>query len=400
MKAIHFDCFCGASGDMIVGALLDAGVDFVKLRAALDSLGVAGFKVSAEKVKKHGIMATQFRVEVEHEHDHPHRNLHDILEIIERGNLPDAVKEASASTFRRLAECEAAVHGCAIEEVHFHEVGAVDSIMDIVGAHWALNDLGVENVSASPLNVGSGTVHTAHGVLPVPAPATARLLEGVPSYGSEVPLELVTPTGAALVTQCARLYGPAPEMRINTIGYGAGAKDLPDRANVLRVFVGETDDVVPVGESIAVIEANIDDMNPELIPPLLASLLERGARDAFVTPIVAKKGRPAFLITVLTEAERMGDVVAGMFHESTTLGVRIRQERRVCLEREWQTVETPWGEVRVKIGRFEGQITCRSPEFEDCRRLAEEKGVPVLAVYERAKAAAVKLEIKNQELGI
>ena len=392
MKVLYFDCFCGASGDMIVGALLDAGADFGKLRAALESLGVAGFTVSAEKVKKHGIMATQFRVEVEHEHGHPHRHLGDILEIIERGELPAAVKEASARTFRRLAECEAAIHGSAIEEVHFHEVGAVDSIVDIIGAHWALNDLGVETVSASPLNVGSGTVHTAHGVLPVPAPATARLLQGVPSYGSEVVLELVTPTGAALVTQCAQSYGPAPEMRIAAIGYGAGTKDLPDRANVLRVLVGETDGALPAGECVTVIEANIDDMNPELFPPLIAGLIGRGARDAFVTPIVGKKGRPAFLITVLADAERVDAVISGMFHESTTLGMRIRQERRVCLEREWQTVETPWGAVRVKIGRFQGQITCKSPEFEDCRRLAEEKGVPVLAVYERAKAAALEGE--------
>jgi len=385
---------------MIVGALLDAGADFGKLRAALESLGVAGFTVSAEKVKKHGIMATQFHVEVEHEHDHPHRHLNDILEIIERGDLPGAVKEASARTFLRLAECEAAIHGTTIEEVHFHEVGAVDSIVDIVGAHWALNDLGIEAMSASPLNVGSGTVHTAHGVLPVPAPATARLLQGVPSYGSEVVLELVTPTGAALITQCAQAYGPAPEMRIAAIGYGAGTKDLPDRANVLRVLVGETEGGMdkplihgtPAGESVTVIEANIDDMNPELLPPLIAGLIGRGARDAFVTPIVGKKGRPAFLITVLADAERVDDVVSGMFHESTTLGVRIRQERRVCLDREWQTVETPWGAVRVKIGRFQGQITCKSPEFEDCRRLAEEKGVPVLAVYERAKAAAVEGE--------
>jgi uncharacterized protein (TIGR00299 family) protein len=395
MRTLYFDCFCGASGDMIVGALLDAGADFGKLRAALESLGVGGFTVSAEKIKKHGIMATQFRVEVEHEHGHPHRHLHDILEIIERGELPVAVKEASGLTFRSLAECEAAVHGSTIEEVHFHEVGAVDSIVDIVSAHWALNDLGVESVSASPLNVGSGTIHTAHGVLPVPAPATARLLEGVPSYGSEVALELVTPTGAALITQCAQAYGAMPEMRIGAIGYGAGTKDLSDRANVLRVLVGETDGAVPVGEFVTVIEANIDDMNPELVPPLLAGLIERGARDAFVTPIVGKKGRPAFLITVLADAEHVDAVVSGMFHESTTLGVRIRQERRVCLERAWQTVETPWGAVRVKIGRFQGQITCRSPEFEDCRRLAEEKGVPVLAVYERAKAAAVELEIRN-----
>jgi len=204
--------------------------------------------------------------------------------------------------------------------------------------------------------------------------------------------ELVTPTGAALVTQCAQSYGPAPEMRIGAIGYGAGTKDLPDRANVLRVLVGETDRAIPAGESITVIEADIDDMNPELIPPLIAGLIGRGARDAFMTPIVGKKGRPAFLITVLADAEHVDGVVSGMFHESTTLGVRIREERRVCLEREWKTVETPWGAVRVNIGRFEGQITCRSPEFEDCRKLAEEKGVPVLAVYERAKAAAVAIE--------
>jgi len=396
-RALYFDCSCGVSGDMAVGALLDAGADFDRVRAGLRSLRVPGFEISAQDVKKHGIMATQFSVRLDEGHEHPHRHLSDISDIIEQGDLPAAVKAASAETFRRIAECEAIVHGTTTEAIHFHEVGAVDSIVDIVGTHLALHDLGIDRVVSSPLNVGSGTVAAAHGVLPVPAPATALLLKGVPAYGSEVEGELVTPTGAALVSQLAQRYGPLPDMRIEAAGYGCGAREIPDRANVLRVLIGET----PTGhlpgltEPIVVIEANIDDMNPELFPPLLAEVLDRGARDAFLTPVLGKKGRPAYQVTVLCDHAKASEAIRVLFQGSTTLGVRMHVEERICLEREWKSVDTPWGTVRVKLGRFEGRITCASPEFEECRGVAEQGHVPVLAVYEAARAAAISGEMND-----
>jgi uncharacterized protein (TIGR00299 family) protein len=231
--------------------------------------------------------------------------------------------------------------------------------------------------------------------LPVPAPATAALLKGIPSYGSDVEGELVTPTGAAIIRQCASAYGPMPAMQIERIGYGSGAWDLPDRANVLRVLIGETQDAPPQMESVVVIEADIDDMNPELLPPLIADLLTKGAHDAFLTPILGKKGRPGYLLTILCDETKQADIVPLVFYGSTTLGVRMRTEQRICLDREWKTARTPWGDVRVKVGRFKGHVTCLSPEFEDCRRVAQEHGVPVLAVYEMAHAAAVKGELQD-----
>ena len=395
MRVLYFDCSCGASGDMIVGALVDAGVPFESLQKALLSLRVHGCDVSVAKVKKHGIMATKFSVNARENHDQPHRYLDDILEIIEQGDLPAEVKHSSASVFRRIAECEARIHGAAVDEIHFHEIGAVDSIVDIVGASFALHELRVQRIVSSPLNLGSGTVRTAHGIMPVPAPATAALLSGAPSYGSEVDGELVTPTGAALITGCASAYGPMPQMNIETVGYGCGARDLPDRANVLRAIIGETAETMPETEPIVVIEANIDDMNPELLPPLISDLLEKGARDVFLVPILGKKGRPAHLVTVLCDEAKLTELMPRLFYGSTTFGVRIRTDRRICLKREWKKAKTPWGDVRVKVGRFKGQVTCLSPEFEDCRRLAQERGVPVLAVYEWAHAVAVKGDLQD-----
>lgn len=392
MKTLYFDCFSGASGDMIVGALLDLGVPFEKLRAALDSLGVSGYALRAEKVKKKGILATQFRVDIDPNEKQPHRHLKHVVEIIDRGRLPDSVKAAGKETFRRIADAEARVHGSTPERVHFHEVGAVDSIMDVVGAHFCLYALGVERVCASKLHVGAGTVQCAHGVMPVPAPATALLLEGLPVYGGEVEFELITPTGAALLAQLADSFGVMPGMIVEGVGYGSGTRDLPDRANVLRAMFGQTVESRGSRESITIIEANIDDMAPEMLPPLVGDLLNAGARDAFVTPIVAKKGRPAHLVTALCDEAKTDAVAGALFRGSTTLGLRIRREERICLEREFRNAQTPWGEVRVKLGRYDGVQTVASPEFEDCRRRAEEAGVPVLAVYNAAVAAATRGE--------
>lgn len=394
MKTLYFDCFSGASGDMIVGALIDAGADFAEIRRGIESLGVPGFMVSAEKVTKRGLAATQFKV-VQSDALQPHRHLEHVLEIIEAGDLPQPVKETAAATFRRLAECEAQVHGTTVEHVHFHEVGAIDSIADIVGTHLALHILGVKRVLASALPVGYGTVSCAHGVMPVPAPATALLLEGAAYFGGDVPGELVTPTGAALISQLAERYGPMPLMEIASVGCGSGTRDIADRANLLRVFLGETHDALAPTEPITVIETNIDDMNPELFPPLIAKLIEQGARDAFLTPILGKKGRPGYQVTVLCDGAKSSDLANVMFHESTTLGLRVRQEQRVCLDREWKHVSTAWGNVRIKLGRLDGRTIRTVPEFEDCRQIAERAHVPVLEVYQAAAAAAARGEVKN-----
>ncbi len=389
MKTLYFDCFSGAAGDMIVGALLDLGMNFDRLKQALDSLDVSGYRIAAEKVKKKGVMATQFVVDRDLNEKQPHRHLRHVLEIIDKGDLPDQVKQASAETFRRIAEAEASVHGTTIEKVHFHEVGAIDSIVDVVGTHFCLHELGYTHIAASPLHVGAGTVKCAHGIMPVPAPATALLLKGIPSYGGEIPYELVTPTGAALLGQIVASFGSMPVIQIESIGYGSGTRDLEDRANVLRVVMGESQSGAETTETIAVLETNVDDMNPELLPELLGDLLAAGARDAFLTPIVAKKGRPAYLVSVLCEDNKTQEMAGILFRTSTTLGVRIRQERRICLAREWKVAVTEWGNVRVKIGRFQGERTVAAPEFEDCRRLADENGVATATIYQAALAKAL-----------
>ncbi len=395
MKTLYFDCFCGAAGDMIVGALIDAGADFEAIRRGLATLDVSGYDLSARKIDKHGTMATKFDVLIDGTHDQPLRHLRHIVEIIEGGDLPREVKEASLETFRRIADAEAEVHGTTPEKIHFHEIGAVDSIIDVVATHLALHQLKPGRIQSSALHVGSGTVKCAHGIMPVPAPATALLLRGIPSYGGEVDGELVTPTGAALIAQIAGEFGPMPEMRVEAIGSGSGTKDLPDRPNVLRVLIGETAQGRAGTETIVVVEANIDDMNPELFPPLMNDLLKAGARDTFLTPILGKKGRPAHLITILVDEVELNSVVGVLFRGSTTLGLRMRREQRICLEREWKTASTPWGDVRVKIGRFDGCITSTAPEYDDCVRVASEGGVSAKEVYNAAHAAAVKGELSD-----
>lgn len=391
MKTLYLDCFSGISGDMTVGALIDAGADFERIRAALDSLGVPGFSVEAPKIIKKGVFATQFKV-IQHKHEHVHRHLKHCVDIINKGLLPKAVKEAAIETFELIAVAEAQVHGTTKDKIHFHEVGAIDSIVDIVAAQLAFHLLGIERVVCAPLHVGSGTVRCAHGVMPVPAPATALLLVDIPTYGGKVEGELVTPTGAALVRQRAVAFGPLPAMKVQAIGYGAGTKDLPDRANVLRVLVGvETAGAFGDTEQITIVEANLDDMTGELFPPLLQALMAAGARDAFLTPILGKKGRPAHVVTALCDDAKLSGVLSALFANSTTLGVRTRQETRYVLPRSFRKVNTPYGEVRVKVGSLAGQQNSAAPEFEDCAALAAEAKVPVRVVYEAALAAALQV---------
>ena len=394
MKTLYFDCFCGAAGDMIVGALIDAGADFAEIEKSLATLGVDGYTLSCEKVNKKGTMATKFDVHLEEQHHHPHRHLRHVVEIIESGDLPDAVKQASLETFRRVAEAEAEVHGTTIEKVHFHEVGAVDSIIDIVGTHLALHQLKPGAIQSSPLHVGSGTVKCAHGIMPVPAPATALLLKGVPSYGGHVDGELVTPTGAALIAQLATKFGPMPTMTIEQIGVGAGTMDIPDRPNVVRALIGETTDFAS-GDTVVVIEANIDDMNPERFPPLVNDLLESGARDAFLTPILGKKGRPAHLISVLVDESLVSPVADALLSGSSTLGLRMHREERITLDREYKHVSTPWGPVKIKIGSYKGAVSSTAPEYDDCERVGKSNGVSIREVYQVAYAAAIKGEFTD-----
>ncbi len=396
MKTIYFDCFCGAAGDMIVGALIDAGADFNALNTSLDSLGVDGYTLSCEKVDKKGTTATKFDVHLDEKHDHPHRHLRHVVEIIEAGDLSDSVKAASLETFQRIAVAEAEVHGTTIEKVHFHEVGAVDSIIDIVGTHVALEQLGVERILSSPLHVGSGTVECAHGIMPVPAPATALLLRGVPHYAGEVQGELVTPTGAALLAQLAESFGPLPIMTTEAVGCGSGTRDIPDRPNIIRAMLGESETNKTANESIMVIEANIDDMNPELFPSLISNLLENGARDAFLTPILGKKGRPAHLITVLVDEPLVTVVADTLLLGSSTLGLRMRREQRMTLKRDYKQVETAWGSVKVKIGSHKGTVSTTAPEHDSCATVAKVGGVTIREVYEAAYAAAIKGEFIDE----
>ena len=384
-RILYLDCFSGASGDMIVGGLIDAGVSFAQVEAVVNSLGLDGVRVSCDRVDRSGIGSAKFRVidsanigssHSDHSHDHryhEHRGLSDITEIVKRSDLSSAGQLKAVSLFRRLAEVEAEIHQMPIEEVHLHEVGAVDSIIDIVGAVCAFELLGVDQVISSPLNVGSGTVVCAHGELPVPAPATAKLLVNAPIYSAGPGVELVTPTGALLVTEYADDYGTLPPMRISGIGYGAGARDFKGRPNVVRAFVGETTGNSEI-ERVVVLECQIDDMNPEIYGLLMEHLIEAGALDVFYTPIQMKKNRPATLITVIAQPADRELLTTLLFTESTTIGVRVSEIDRDTLDREIVSIDSPFGAVRVKVARRNGEILNVAPEFDDCARVAEEHG--------------------------
>ena len=383
-RLVYCDGASGASGDMILGAVVDLGLPLDRLREDLASLPLSGYRLEATRVLRSGLAATKVDVLVEEEKP-VHRHLGDIIRLLEESAVPAEVKEQAEALFVRLAEAEAAVHGTSPERVHFHEVGAVDSIVDIVGGVLALRWLEADRFVSSPLNVGSGTVKMAHGTFPVPPPATARLVAGVPVYG-EGEGELLTPTGALLVTAHAADYGPLPPMRIEKTGHGAGARDTSGRPNVLRLLVGE-EVRGGAGERVLVLETEIDDASPQLLGPLLDQLLGAGALDAFFTPVQMKKGRPGVLVTVLAPPERRGAVEELLFRETTTLGVRHQEWERTVLEREISTVETAYGPIRVKIGRRGGTVYNAWPEFDDCQRAAAEKGVPVKQVLAEALSA-------------
>jgi pyridinium-3,5-bisthiocarboxylic acid mononucleotide nickel chelatase len=392
MKIAYFDCFSGISGDMTLGALVDAGCNLAEMETHLRRLPVPGWKISAEKVVRRGFRATQ--VKVESSDPQRHRALSEILKLIERAGLLLPIAEKASRIFRRLGEAEALVHGVPIDKVHFHEVGAVDAIVDIVGAAAGFEQLGIEEFFCSALNVGGGRVNTQHGNLPVPAPATAELLRGAPTYSNGIQRELVTPTGAAIVASLASQFGPQPEMTVAAIGLGAGSAELAEQPNVLRLFVGESAarrDDATLDEDLLVLEANLDDMSPQVYGYFAERALEAGALDVFSIPVQMKKNRPGQLVTVLckpADREKLSDL---LFRETTTLGVRQSSVKRRTLQREIIAVETSLGSIRMKVARLNGHILNVAPEYEDCQKIAAERGVPLKQVLGEATFQFQKL---------
>jgi uncharacterized protein (TIGR00299 family) protein len=388
MKICYLDAFSGISGDMAVGALMDAGAPASDVLDALRSLET-GARYEVEKTARRGITASKFRVHLDGA-PQKHRHLSHILKMIDAAPLGSRAKSNASAVFEKLGQAEAKVHGVPIEKVHFHEVGAADSIADIVGACVALDLMGVEEVHISAINVGSGTVETEHGTLPVPAPATAGLLTGIPVYARGPAMELTTPTGAALAATLASSFGPLPAMRISSIGHGAGDRDFPQHANVLRVLVGERTSA-PEATLVSVIEANIDDSSPQVLGYALDRLMAAGALDVSLSPIQMKKNRPGSLLRVIAKPEDQERLAQVIFAETSTLGLRMYAAERRVEERRVEQVETPWGQVRGKIsGTVSGPGPDQrvfAPEYEDCRAIAERTGTPLKQVMAAAEDA-------------
>lgn len=370
---------------MTLGALVDAGVDLEAIRAGVDSLKLpCDCRIVSTEVKKRGFRATQ--ITIEHEPENAHRHLHHITALIDGSQLTERQKATAKRIFTRLGEAEAKVHGTTLRQVHFHEVGAVDSIADIVGAAIGWDLLGVDRIVASPIPTGRGTIEIAHGKCSIPAPATAELLQGIPLAESHVNFELTTPTGAAILATLVDGFGPLPAMKVERIGYGAGQKDLAEQANLLRLFVGETTDTVS-SDQVWVVETNLDDISGEVVGYCTTKLWEAGALDVYTTAIQMKKNRPGVTLTVLCPAELLEKIESILFRETTTLGVRRWIASRHKLERKAHQVETPWGTIEGKLGWLAGQSPSFSPEFESCSRIAGQHNVPLKDVYDAAYRA-------------
>jgi len=385
MKTIYFDCFAGASGDMILGAMVAAGVNPDLLAQQLKLLNVEGFNVQFKQVTRAGLAATYAVVETAHEHKH--RHLSDILKIIDNSALSAGVKKRASQIFTRLAEAEARVHNEPIEKVHFHEVGALDAIVDVIGAAICFELLGIERFISSPIHVGSGFVQMEHGQFPVPPPAVAELLKGVPFYSTEIKGELLTPTGGAIITTVSDGYGPMPNIESSTVAYGAGTREYDNFPNVLRVFVGETLGDEPRVERLLMIETNIDDLSPQVLGHVMDQAFELGALDCYFTSVQMKKNRPGILLSILCEQRLKNQLMQLLFKETTTLGIRTYEVERRALERTTVRVETPYGPIDVKVARLNGQVVNEMPEFEQCRRAAKESGVPLKRVEEAVRVA-------------
>jgi len=398
MKLAYFDCFSGASGDMILGALVDAGLPLATLQERLALLDVEGYEVNAYPVTKKGLRATKVDVVIPRK-DLPARDFRDMREIIEKSGLTPAEKEQGLRIFTRLAEAEARVHDCPVEEIHFHELGALDTLVDVMGAVIGFQALGIGKIVVSPLDVGGGMTEMAHGRLPIPGPATAELLKGAPIYSSGIDKELVTPTGAAILTTYSRTFGPMPRMRVEVVGYGAGGWDLPEKPNLLRLFIGEevstlAEAGIPEGYSsdrVTLIETNIDDLNPQVYDYVMERLFDAGALDVTLTPMLMKKGRPAHRLSVIAPPDGADRMLEIIFRETTTLGLRIQQVDRVVLSREEREVTLSFGTVRVKIARRGDTILNVAPEYEDCKKIALQAGIPLREVMEQARRGAERV---------
>lgn len=382
MKIAYFDCIAGASGDMILGALLDAGLPEATLRERLNGLHIPDFELHCRRVQKNGFSAVKVDVQVANRA--PARHLPEIEAVINQSDVPAPIQEKALAIFRHLGQVEANIHGISREQVHLHELGGTDTIVDVVGALIGLDALGIERVVVSPLPMGRGWVHGAHGPIPLPAPAAVALLKDAPVVGSDIEAELVTPTGAAILSSVAAAFGPIPPMTLEAIGYGAGGRDLPI-PNVLRVLLGRA--AAPSDaqvETLTVLETNIDDLNPEIYDYVMARLFDGGALDVFLAPIQMKKNRPATLLRVLCRPEAAQTLTEILFAETSTLGVRQHLVTRHCLARSIETVETPYGPVRVKVAHLNDGRKRAAPEYEDCRRLAQVSGVPLQEIYRAA----------------
>jgi uncharacterized protein (TIGR00299 family) protein len=390
VRIAYFDCFAGASGDMILGSLLDAGLALDALKGELAKLHLTHYDLQVASVTKEGISGSQALVTIDdHHHHHHHRHLHDIEQILGKSDLEQVVKERSISIFRRLAEAEAHVHRTTVDHIHFHEVGAMDAIIDVVGSVAGLAALGVEKIYCSALHVGSGTVECAHGTLPVPAPATANLIQGKPIYSTGVKGELLTPTGAAILTTLATGFGHMPPMTVDKVGYGAGMSNFPI-PNLLRLVIGESAENQHgfVMEDVAVAETNLGDTNPQICDHLIREMLDMGALDVFVIPMHMENNRPGNVVTVICAPDRQQQFSDFLIREATTTGLRWRLDHRIKAHRSLQKVETPYGPVTVKVAEAKGNIINVTPEYEDCKRLAMEKSVSLQDVMEQARIAA------------
>lgn len=379
MKIAYLDCFSGISGDMFVGSLLDAGLPFEKLETILSGLKISGYKISAKKEGRNNIFGTRFLVSLQEE-DQKVRHLDDIKEILKDSDLPLPVIEGSIQVFEKLAIIEGEIHHISPNEVHFHEVGALDSIVDIAATVAGINLLGIEKLFASRIPVGTGMIASAHGKIPVPSPATIALLRDIPIYDSGQDVEMVTPTGAILITSLCSSFGPMPQMIVDSIGYGVGSRKLVDRPNLLRILIGSDIDKER-SETVVVLESNLDDMNPELLGYLMDSLFDAGAKDVSFSPIQMKKNRPGTQLQVIGQPEDRERLTAIIFRESTTLGIRYSFSQRAVLKREGLVVDSPWGKMSLKKVINQDGRTVLMPEYEECRRIAQENNLALRDVY-------------------
>ena len=395
MRIAYFDCFSGASGDMILGSMIDAGLSLRLLREELKKLRIPTIRLKVKKVLKQGISATQVIVEGRSE-KRPRRSLEEMLRIIEGSDIESAVKKKSEEIFRRIASAEAEIHQKPVEEIHFHEIGGLDSIVDIVGTVWGFQQMGIDKLYVSKVNVGTGFVECEHGTLPVPAPATLSLMKGKPIYSSDVEKELLTPTGAALLTSLGSEFGKMPAMMVERIGYGAGREDLP-HPNLLRLIIG-TPAVTSGKERVTVIETNIDDMNPQFYDYVMEKLFEMEIQEVFLTPIIMKKNRPGTLLTVICPSKKLPSIIKFLLSETTTLGLRWHEEERERADRETLILETRHGKIRFKLAQWGGRVVNLSPEYEDCKRLASKKKVPLKDIFEEAKRVAITFQESQMEL--